>query len=255
MRSSPRPWMPAAARFGFGGGGCSAAGSVGGSVPGWGVSVLGPAVAVASAVLDNGRRPLRADTPHPVPCAPYAANGPSGRAIRRTARRGARYGERSVVVRGGGIGPSWCVGWGPARRGAWGVDRPVVAPVTATPQGRGELRDQPPPARTRPTTSVGARPVPTWRTKWGSVRCGAGGCNAPGARGTRDQPSPARTRPITRPGTFVGARRKLLWRTRWGWVRRGAGDCNSPGARGTARPAPTSPHRPAPARQSDPAPS
>ncbi|MFG2729162.1 hypothetical protein, partial [Streptomyces canus] len=37
----------------------------------------------------NGRRPLRADTPHPVPFPPYAANGPSWRAVRRTARRGA----------------------------------------------------------------------------------------------------------------------------------------------------------------------
>ncbi|MFI6669774.1 hypothetical protein ACIBM1_33175, partial [Streptomyces sp. NPDC050481] len=61
------------------------------------VSVLGPAVAVAWSVLGNGRRPLRADTPHPVPFAPYAANGPSWCAVRRTVRGGA----------GAANGPSW----------------------------------------------------------------------------------------------------------------------------------------------------
>src|SRR3954469_4378426 len=90
--------MPAAARFGFGGGLCSAGGLGGGSGRGWGVSVLGPAVAVASAVLGNGRRPLRADTPHPVPFAPYAANGPSWCTVGPAVRSDAGGGGRSVAA-------------------------------------------------------------------------------------------------------------------------------------------------------------
>ncbi|MFF1304792.1 hypothetical protein [Streptomyces sp. NPDC058307] len=57
--------------------------------------------------------------------------------------------------------------------------------MTATPQGRGELRDQPPPARSRPTTRpgnpLGALPKPS-----------------AAARGElRDQPPLARSRLAT----------------------------------------------------------
>ncbi|MGK3945084.1 hypothetical protein ABK046_42695, partial [Streptomyces caeruleatus] len=40
-------------------------------------------------------------------------------------------------------------------RGAPSGERPVLAPVTATPQGRGELRDQPRRTRTRLTARRG----------------------------------------------------------------------------------------------------
>ncbi|MDQ1066726.1 hypothetical protein QFZ32_002166 [Streptomyces canus] len=198
--------MPAAACFGFGGGWCSAWGSVGGSGPGWGVSVLGPAVAVAVVVLGDGRRPLRADTPHPVPCAPYAATGPSWRAARRTVRRGARGRDWSVVARGAGIGPSWRARWRTVRRGAGDCNSPG-ARGTARPAA---TRSHSP--TTRPGTPVGVPLKPRARDPRGTAR-------------------PAATRPhspTTRPGTPVGVPLKPRARD----------------PRGTARPAATRPHSP-----------
>ncbi|CAM5369192.1 hypothetical protein SCANM124S_02591 [Streptomyces canus] len=161
------------------GAGVARLGSVGGSGPGWGVSVLGPAVAVSSAVLDNGRRPLRADTPprplravrgqRPV-VARGAANGPSWRAGWRSVRRGAR---------GAGTGPSWCAGWRSVRRGAGCGDRSIVA--------RG--------------VEIG----PLWWARWRAVRCGAGDCNSPGARGTA-RPATTDPQPPVNPTRHPGRR-------------------------------------------------
>ncbi|WP_330325850.1 hypothetical protein [Streptomyces pseudovenezuelae] len=55
--------------------------------------------------------------------------------------------------------------------------------MTAPTQGRGELRDQPPPARTHNTTEPGTVPAPQGRGE------------------LRDQPSPGRSRNTTEPGS------------------------------------------------------
>src|SRR3954468_12573833 len=76
---------------------------------------------------------------------------------RDTRTRGA---DRSVAARQVGIGPSRRAKWRSVRRGAPSGDRSVVAQVTATPQARGEQRDQPPPARPRPATEPAPQLTP-----------------------------------------------------------------------------------------------
>ncbi|MFF1719851.1 hypothetical protein, partial [Streptomyces sviceus] len=65
----------------------------------------------ASAVPGNGRRPLRADTPHPVPFPPYAATAPPWRAVAAgKVANGPSWregGERPVVARKVTKGPFW----------------------------------------------------------------------------------------------------------------------------------------------------